>query len=287
MKKIIILYNIIIFFTLSCNNDKNEDYNNHKYVGIKISPPQKNITKKASDLYDVIKYIPLETNDDCIIGNVKKIIVNKNIFYILDPISKAIFCFNESGRFKFKIHSVGRGPEDYKSIDDFSIHDDYIYLLDVSLKKILKYNLNGKLTNIIKHEIYASQMEILPNKKSVFYCDFSANPLTIEKKENFNFLITSFEKNLKITKKLLPFSNNIDTGNLIGKARNIFRHNDTLTIWESFDNKIYHFVNDRFFPAYKLNFTNENEKIAAKILDDVINKNNGGQQTLKQMKELT
>ena len=59
---------IVLIFMLSCIN--RQPINNEQEITITVSPDEAVENIKASELYADIHYIPLETRDDCLIGEV-------------------------------------------------------------------------------------------------------------------------------------------------------------------------------------------------------------------------
>ena len=97
-----------------------------------------------SDLVEQIEYIPLETNDKCVVGKITHFDVSDN--YIVTSVyqTKEVFLFARTGRFITKIGKQGQGPAEYISpgrvyIDELN---KYVYVQDS--KKLLVYNLAGK-----------------------------------------------------------------------------------------------------------------------------------------------
>jgi hypothetical protein len=88
--------------------------------------------------------IPLETNDDCLIGAMDKLEIKANRIYIFDNMSKSIFIFTMDGKFINKINAYGRGPGEYHAISSATVTDSTIIILDISLRKLLEYSLSGK-----------------------------------------------------------------------------------------------------------------------------------------------
>lgn len=93
---------------------------------------------RFDDIIEDFKYIKLETNDSCLIGEVKQLIIHKSRIYVL---SDGVFCFNMDGKFQFAISKKGRGPGEFLQILNFGIDDDRLYLN--SPRKILFYDSNS------------------------------------------------------------------------------------------------------------------------------------------------
>src|SRR6056300_205469 len=67
-----------------------------------------------------IDYIPLETNDASLFGNIHKLIVSDSCVYIIDY-QQTILKFGTDGSFINRISKQGRGPEEYGDSFDFAI----------------------------------------------------------------------------------------------------------------------------------------------------------------------
>lgn len=95
-------------------------------------------------IFDTIfEAIKLETNKDCIIGEVTKMVFRHDTVFIVDNVSKSIFLFNDKGKFLSKICRAGRGRQEYLDLEDVFICDDHILVLDNYQFKVCCYDLNG------------------------------------------------------------------------------------------------------------------------------------------------
>ena len=113
-----------------------------------------------------IKYIPLETSQDCIIGFASKVLIKNNKIYVADySLTKALFVFDMNGKFLFKIAKFGQGPDEYNSLRDFDIHiNGDIYILDGTNNKILIFNQTGDFIKDIKIDYSISHFCLINNK---------------------------------------------------------------------------------------------------------------------------
>ena len=96
--------------------------------------------------------VPLETNDQSLMGSIQKIVAGKeNLFVLCDQggppelTTTMLLVFNKDGTFSSKIGTVGPGPDEYLGIDGFDIDDNTrtVHLLDSDLKKVLVYTYDG------------------------------------------------------------------------------------------------------------------------------------------------
>lgn len=90
--------------------------------------------------------VPLETNDQNLIGRIDKMLFRDSLIIIADySIAKSVFIFNNSGKYLSKIHRLGNGRGEYLSMRDVCLtKDGNLSILDNYKNKIVTYSLNGK-----------------------------------------------------------------------------------------------------------------------------------------------
>ncbi len=163
---------IIIFFTtsiLNCSIDKKTTSN--KKIEIKVNlNKQKKI--KLSSFVDSIAYVPLETTENCLIGNIDKIRILNYLIFILDKRQNKIFIFNTSGNFQYSICHIGRGPGEYLSISDFCIDPDmkHIIIADHLTRRFIFYDLKGKF-QFTKESRYINKFCEFYKNTIIYYSD--------------------------------------------------------------------------------------------------------------------
>jgi len=87
--------------------------------------------------------IPLETRDDILMGDIKRIMVYDDTYFILDS-RNVIFRFDKDGKFLSKIARQGRGHGEYNDIRSIDVLDDEVYVLSSFEKKIRTYSFDGE-----------------------------------------------------------------------------------------------------------------------------------------------
>ena len=208
---------------------------------------QQNNSILAKDLIDTAWYIPLETRNDVLIGEIDKIIVSKNNIVIGDFFtSKNIFVFDSLGRFQFKLNK-GKGPGEINNPTDFILDTSHELLLvfDGTLHKLLTLDLSG---NILKEQPTKTRFENFRVWKDGFitYTGMSENPILGS--DNNKLLVG-------ITDSLYPISTAFDfkteeLNNDYG-ARDNFSEADILTFGKRFYNEFYEIDNDKIKLIYK------------------------------------
>ena len=141
MKQIFYL-SILSVLILSCSNGKSfESLTESAAITVHLDSIQY-VALKISN----IRYIPLETTDECLLGYADKILIRNNRIYVAD-FSKAmsLFVFDMNGKYLFKINKRGQGPGEYISFRDFDIQNNKeLYMFDHFGKKLLIFDSEGK-----------------------------------------------------------------------------------------------------------------------------------------------
>jgi hypothetical protein len=126
-----------------------------------------------SDYVSEIKYIPLETNESVLLGDIVQMVYENEKNLIRDKFSNS-FLFDDNGNFCCKIGQRGQGPDEYLSGAQVLMYDDLIFQLDRT--KILIYNSSGVLDAKIHFGLDVIPAEytshgafyIMPLKKDTF-----------------------------------------------------------------------------------------------------------------------
>lgn len=93
---------------------------------------------------DSVLVIPLETRDDCLIGEMTKMVYQNNLIYVSDNVSKAIYVFDETGKLVTKLRAVGNGPGEYLNITSFTVRRTDMAIYDHFANRLLFYNAKGE-----------------------------------------------------------------------------------------------------------------------------------------------
>lgn len=112
---------------------------------IKAAPWLADRTVCCSELFDSLWYVPLETNDKCLIGSISKVLFTEEEFIVVDRKTQRILRFSANGDFLNQIGDIGRGPREYVLIGDIECHGkgDKGHLYIGTFDKLLHYRLNG------------------------------------------------------------------------------------------------------------------------------------------------
>jgi hypothetical protein len=106
-----------------------------------------------SALFNDFKIIPLELNNESLIGYIRSLKLINDTFYILDGSKiKTLYQFSSEGKYLNRICKIGKGPGEYIDPVDFDINTlkRQIVIFDWSGKKMILYDLKGNYLNEIK-----------------------------------------------------------------------------------------------------------------------------------------
>ncbi|MDR2146153.1 MAG: 6-bladed beta-propeller [Tannerella sp.] len=147
--------------TLSaCNNSKNRTdksqeqiaENRDSVITIQLSGSSRYKHEFAmSEIVKDIQYIPLETNDDCLLGNrIGQPVFTKDYIFIVS--GGILFQFDRNGKFVKRINRKGQGPGECDT-RDFGIVEktQLIYIYDNWKLSVNIYDFNGKYLDVIRN----------------------------------------------------------------------------------------------------------------------------------------
>ena len=166
------LFVLGIVFLSSCTDSKSEADKDVISIPINVEEDR---TLKMSDFIDSLRYIRLETNDACLIGEVSQFFPLKDKMAIVDQeYTHSIYFFDYDGSFLYKINDRGAGPEEYVSIGwvDISEEEDRLFLYDISSKRILSYDLQGEYQGSSRVDFMFRSMKYLGGGELACFTDY-------------------------------------------------------------------------------------------------------------------
>ena len=107
----------------------------------------------VSEMVSEFEYIPLETNENCLIGGVLNMFVTPSHIFIhgfegegggmLLPGRSHLYAFGRDGRFISEIGRVGQGPGEYQNISGLFIDDKNQLMYIETFSTLLEYSYDG------------------------------------------------------------------------------------------------------------------------------------------------
>ena len=211
IKNIVVL--ILAILIVSCvKKQLNMTYINEEHIVVDIYSLEPTSENKInlSSIADSINYIPLETDDNILVGSVNKIEIVDSLFYILDKKTDKIWCFNSLGEFIFELFRKGQGPEEYTKIQDFCIDqtNNNIVIWDRNIGKILYYDLSGKYEKNEYINIKPLEFCLLEGSKLFFT---GGRDIFMGKDKNqYGYNCFVYDNNKQITFRYFPYIEFLD-----------------------------------------------------------------------------
>lgn len=134
---------------------------------------QKELT--LSELADSVWYVPLETTDKLLLGNVLNEGYCKyvgNQFYIYDGQQNAIYVFSSDGKFKNKIGKKGQGADEISQFLDFTTDEELVYVADFG-NRLHRFKNDG--TNLGNTKLPKQAYKLMSVRKNELACFISDN----------------------------------------------------------------------------------------------------------------
>ena len=120
-------------------------------VGKAISSPAE---LKASDYFDEIRYVPLETRDDCLVGSSPDIKLLDKYILITTANRQCLLFDKATGKFKCQIGHVGKDPDGYRNVDCLVDELNGRLLFNGWGHDLISYNLDGNYIGKIELLIF-------------------------------------------------------------------------------------------------------------------------------------
>jgi len=179
MKTKYYLFILIALCLFSCGG-KNHQSNKLETISINGNIRQ---ALNLSSFVDTIEFIPLETNEENLIGIINRIVYKDGKYYIRSTQSMLhgkLSVFDDAGKYLWGLNKIGNGPGEYPELKDFAIVENGNIIV-LSYRKIIKYDSSG---------VFLSE-----NKMDFLGFEF------VYMKDN-NFTILNYEANLNNNRQL-------------------------------------------------------------------------------------
>lgn len=127
---------------------------NNKQINITYKGRDRTRIVKATDIFEGIRYVPLETNDVVLLGpNPNRIIHTNKYIYVNDQTrisGPEIFLFTPEGKFIRTIGRRGQGPEDFLTSFRINVSNQGIVsMTDRSYSSVISYTTEDKFVSRI------------------------------------------------------------------------------------------------------------------------------------------
>jgi len=188
---------VLVFLLTQCSSQESHEV-------ISIDPNKTQLGKiTLSDMIESIEYIPLETNTNCLVGEIRDrncLLVSNNYILVYCNRSGSYYLFSRTGKFLAKIGNEGRGPGEYPIATRIvSINEELhqISIVSSSSRKLFFYDFNGKYLHSKSFEqtfLGGSNFNLIKYDEN-YYAMFSNNA---NREEDPLFTYNIFSEDLKL-----------------------------------------------------------------------------------------
>ena len=158
----------MIGLSYSCSGNENI----HNESDLEIISHSSGIVEEmiSSNVADSIRYIPLETMDECLIMDIEQIKTDGDYLVIKDD--KNLYVFRDNGTFVSKIGEKGLAPGNYISILGFYLNrnEKNVVIIDNMKSKALKYAYTGE---------YLGEVDLDDSFLDLNFCEMSDNNMLL------------------------------------------------------------------------------------------------------------
>jgi hypothetical protein len=146
-------------------------------------------------LFEEFEYIPLETNNESIFGEINKLFVFDDKYFVLDKVkAKKLYVFDMHGKFIRSVNSIGRGPGEYTNLEDFAIDQERKHIILLTYPStVCVYDFDGKF--LFQKKLSAASLWSMESYEEGFI--FSTNHQT-PLKEKDDYLLFVFDKDFNM-----------------------------------------------------------------------------------------
>jgi len=149
MKKLFYIFAVACIVISACTN-KNDETEVLEVITVNLDSLHERFP--LTSLCSFERMVPLETTEQCRIGDIRRVYIADSKFVIWDRGEKSVFVFDNNGRFICRVGNQGRAEKEYVGIDDVQVNEKekVVSILDRGSRKILCYNLDGEFQKTIK-----------------------------------------------------------------------------------------------------------------------------------------
>jgi hypothetical protein len=222
---------------------------------ISVAPSKTTETLPYSRIFEKIEYIPIQTDEEFLIGSIDKLLVTDNYLFILDrKITRSVFAVDRKGNKVFHLNKTGQGPGEYILINDIVYDEEKNELLvGCKIRKcLLHYDMSGNFLYEEKIPYDIVKIQLLKDKLAS-YSEYYGNDELTRNGLCPNILLMDNE-NKSVISEANFFNPPVNQGIVWTSSCNFSVFNDTLSIKPDHCNTVYHITEDEIYPAYDIDF---------------------------------
>jgi hypothetical protein len=190
------------------------------------------------------------------VASIKKIIVCRNEYFILDNRFSSLSRFDSSGNFIMSYGSIGLGKNEFRKINDFdidSLHEQVVIFSNTNTAFFYYSLRTGTFIKKVNTGIFGSRFCIIPGKENLLYRNFSAD----DKGRNYN--VMTLDSVGKQTGESFLF--NARLSEFAWESTGFLNNsNGQILFANAFSDTVYQFSDHSFKPVFEINITSDTVK---------------------------
>ena len=243
----IIKYLSLLIILFGCSElKKNNEPDGLKKISVGFTESSKDISSLYSN---EIEFIPLQISEEALSSSTEKIYCNDEYILISDKKMGYILMYDWEGKYLKKIGEIGRGPNQYISLCDFTVINDDILIKDEFQSNIITYSIKEDIINRIK-------LPFDTNCDNIFYLNEKLYFINNYGRVNEKFFnLVSWNITDDIVEFMLPYDSDIYINERFWGLINYYSiYNEETLIILANNDTIYSLEKNEISAKYKLSF---------------------------------
>lgn len=201
MKKVIFLLSIGALSLVGCQSGQHTSLEN-PVVDVRAAMQKESSISLKNDVEN-IEYIPLETNDSCLISNLLSLQVSKDFLFMYNGKNGQVLQFDKKGKFIRRISRRGNGPGEYGMISELVVDNNQKELFVFQYGgPVMVYSFEGDYLRSDSTMEKTSGMYAFPNGKLAL----KGMIMTPFQQASWAGALRGINGELEVTKNLYPIS---------------------------------------------------------------------------------
>ena len=214
-----------------------------------ILDPTENNKIPISEVLEEVIFLPLETTNESLIGDIRSIKYYNNKYFIQDR--DKVLCFNADGTFLSKLGSFGSGPDQYSSCDQFVIDEINGYLMINSQRTRMELLMYDSTLQFLSKRKYNDPLESIIPIDGKGFCFYLGN----RNSESNKHYVKAFDYDFNVQNNYIEKSFSIGQS-ITSPFYSSYSYQNKAYVYPMFENVIYEVDMDGYVPKYRFDFGN-------------------------------
>ncbi len=216
----LLLINFLLIFGCSSPEKMTTKVDNSLPLTIVIDDIPMRDNVKLTDLISDYEYVPLETSEKSLVGDIHSMALDKDRIFIQEYNFKKLHIFNRKGDFVNTISAKGQGPSEFIEISSFTLDREKQHVIIAADFKIMTFDYNGNFIKEFRLIIGTRYMGYTGENKLLIYSSYSGYHASILDSTYYQAVIVDLVTE-KIIRHAIPYNPKARLENITGFSSNI------------------------------------------------------------------